>query len=685
MSTKYPVGSTPIAIFNEEAKKGKSGLPLRKSCQFCRSRKIRCSGHSICNACRERNIECSYGACGQKGRTRGPTRPPSQENFRLNSRTPTPSLDTFNSRRNSEGQMLGQFHDSKIDILTPSVAVRLEDMFIRLMGYASEGRSNHADQLLDRLSERISTSNMPHISAQNHPPKPLSYDTVFSTFAPDLIEIVSSRFHHFDYHGLDLSRSRNGTQYEILVAAMLADVQYGQRNEPDYGEGGKLFNWITLKLQEIAEDEFSLSAIQAVILLGWRCLCFGNARRALCYLFWAEEALYSLPTPQTGVNTINGIDVGKIEQESYRNASWLVFFIKLWAMLQLNITGYESPPPGPPPSISTDESSLQSFKLDRASHNLATLQTQERMYREMCLLGHVTYITGRVLATYTPEEKTDRPRIYQSSNSQPNQGFMNMPNTCLTIHAELLGSFPSLKNDLQYSTGYHHGLALCASHTLLIHSLVYKMNSDVYKSTTNSTHLIAMGSLCQPILDFCASAKSLLEFFSTFHNTDYEGANTSSALMSQQLPNKHDLLALSLNACGQAMNTIYIQGQNGTEMVRNCIRENASELARLATELRAFSKDFCFISTRLKGAKKLPKNAIYQFTAPQMGLSGSYTSASTPSRMGSLKIPEAELNAAFDHTDFSFGYDHASYSVAGFHGYGLPMMSDNGYNAGNIE
>ncbi|KAG8528376.1 uncharacterized protein KY384_007294 [Bacidia gigantensis] len=43
---------------------------MRKSCHFCRSRKIRCSGQRICNACQDRNIDCIYGREGVKGRPR---------------------------------------------------------------------------------------------------------------------------------------------------------------------------------------------------------------------------------------------------------------------------------------------------------------------------------------------------------------------------------------------------------------------------------------------------------------------------------------------------------------------------------------------------------------------------------------------------------------------------------------
>ena len=45
---------------------------IRKTCYFCRSRKIRCSGGQVCTACRARNLGCVYGREASKGRPKGP-------------------------------------------------------------------------------------------------------------------------------------------------------------------------------------------------------------------------------------------------------------------------------------------------------------------------------------------------------------------------------------------------------------------------------------------------------------------------------------------------------------------------------------------------------------------------------------------------------------------------------------
>ena len=45
--------------------------PIRRSCYFCRSRKIRCSGGQVCTACRARNMDCVYSKETSKGRPKG--------------------------------------------------------------------------------------------------------------------------------------------------------------------------------------------------------------------------------------------------------------------------------------------------------------------------------------------------------------------------------------------------------------------------------------------------------------------------------------------------------------------------------------------------------------------------------------------------------------------------------------
>ncbi|KAK6531777.1 hypothetical protein TWF694_002946 [Orbilia ellipsospora] len=45
-------------------------IPIRKSCQFCRARKIKCSGQARCEACKERNLDCVYAPESAKGRPR---------------------------------------------------------------------------------------------------------------------------------------------------------------------------------------------------------------------------------------------------------------------------------------------------------------------------------------------------------------------------------------------------------------------------------------------------------------------------------------------------------------------------------------------------------------------------------------------------------------------------------------
>ncbi|KAG9238213.1 hypothetical protein BJ875DRAFT_513972 [Amylocarpus encephaloides] len=485
---------------------------------------------------------------------------------------------------------------------------------------------------------------------------------------------------------------RHDTHDEILLAAILADVQYAQDNEESRNKGSKLFRWAAAKLREVSQNNIRLSTIQAVILLGWRSLCSGNARRAMCYFVWAGYAIHSLPTPPLGVNTINGIDVGEIERESLCNAHWLIFSVNLWAMMQMDAPGCEMPPSSAPSSFPpVDESASASFKLDRTSYNFSTLQNQERMFRELWLLSHVAATTSHIYALYPrslPQEDISDPGCWQQSTLEQLRR-LSSPTTdismlCTRVRRVLLDSVQLVETHVQHS--HSQALALSASHTMIIHFLVpspaSSTNGNSYAGSMS--RVFAAGGIDQLIVDFCYSATSLLKVFSVLDNADREGAHSDRVVMSQRPSSIYDIFALALDACGRGMNSIYLLGQNGSELERKCVRDRTGELYRLATELHAFSKELNLVSTtRLKTVKKQLKNAITQFGSLHMGLSSSYGSTSTSS-CGSMGIPDSAITTGFDG-DF-FGLDHLSDTSStrmggGFYGYGLPVLTDDAYSA----
>jgi hypothetical protein len=487
---------------------------------------------------------------------------------------------------------------------------------------------------------------------------------------------------------------RHDTHDEILLAAILADVQYAQDNEESRNKGTKLFKWAATKLQEIPQCNIKLSTIQAVVLLGWRSLCSGSARRAMCYFVWAGYAIHSLPTPVLLQNTINGIDVGEIERESLCNAHWLIFSVNLWAMMQMDSPGCEMPPSSAPSSFPpVDESASASFKLDRTSYNFSTLQNQERMFRELWLLSHVAATTSHIYALYPrslPQQNTNDQgsACWQSHTldqlrrlSSPTQDISML---CTRVRRVLLDSVQLVETHVQHS--HSQALALSASHTMIIHFLVPSPSSNGNSYAGSMSRVFAAGGIDQLIVDFCHSATSLLKVFSVLENSHPDG-RSDRIVMSQRPSSIYDIFALALDACGRGMNSIYLLGQTGTEIERKAVRDRTIELARLATELHAFSKDLNLVSTsRLKLVKKQLKNAMAQFTSLQldMPMSSTYSSTGPSSSCGSIGIPDSAITAGYDG-DF-FGLDHLSNASpagmgGGFYGYGLPVLTDEAYSA----
>ncbi|KAH6672343.1 hypothetical protein B0J14DRAFT_438256, partial [Halenospora varia] len=690
---------------------------LRKSCHFCRSRKIRCSGQSICSACRERNIECSYRVGGPKGRPRGPSRTSTEDASALVSPKPSvtksASLDSSTWREAMDRSLnFGPFENSSND---SSVATNLQNMFNRLLGDQSQndGSIHPSYPVMDAFGRRIprdrrssySSAGSRSSSAPGTVGKPISYEGLFFILAQELIEMLALRFGDLGCHQLEPARSRyfvksfaadstetmfdrpdlvqsseqmndnefpqlsmgtplqeyNGhltiqmleiwfsqhplsfifpktlllrdirhdTHDEILLAAILADVQYAQDNEESRHKGGKLFRWASARLQEVSQQQIKLSTIQAVILLGWRALCSSQARRAMVYFVWAGYAIHSLPTPQLGINTINGIDVGEIERESLCNAHWLIFSVNLWAMMQMDSPGCEMPPSSAPSSFPpVDESASASFKLDRTSYNFSTLQNQERMFRELWLLSHVAATTSHIYALYprkAPQEiQNDKADCWQSHTldqlrrlSNPTQDISLL---CTRVRRVLLDSVHLVETHVQHS--HSQALALSASHTMIIHFLVPSPStSSTYGSSTS--RVFAAGGIDQLIVDFCYSANSLLKVFSVLDSADQDGAHSDRVVMSQRPSSIYDIFALALDACGRGMNSIYLLGQTGNMLEQKCVRERTPELLRLATALHTFSKELNLVSnSRLKLVKKQLKNAICQF--------GSITMATPP-------------------------------------------------------
>ena len=187
---------------------------LRKSCHFCRSRKIRCSGHSICSACQERNLDCVYGREGAKGR-------PKLNTSKASSTRGIPSKAKSKSTvpaRTRESSIPGPINESVSQTYSPSalnssyswdclfdakqslsIADELSHIFSRLFDPQSQQESQQFDNTrkgsdaVDAFCRRPSAGSPQQLQASGFG-QAFEYDQPMTVMIEDLVELVAIRF-----------------------------------------------------------------------------------------------------------------------------------------------------------------------------------------------------------------------------------------------------------------------------------------------------------------------------------------------------------------------------------------------------------------------------------------------------------------------------------------------------------
>ena len=375
---------------------------------------------------------------------------------------------------------------------------------------------------------------------------------------------------------------RDGTQNNVLLAVILADVNFAQREQEAHAKGVDMFNWANARLFEMPNTSVDLSTVQALTLLGWYELCASRARRALCYFLHASNIVSGLQAPTVQMNQINGMDVGEVEAELARSIRWLTFAVILWAFMQMDAPMLELLPsslsvPFPP----TDETTSAVFKLDAASDNISTLTHQARTIRYLWPICHVASTTAHIYALY-PREQTpfDESQTFSWQTqtllslrklSSPHQNTpRNLSFVCSKIRHVLV-------NALELISGCRvsQGLLLAAYHTMIVHFLFPRVQS-VAESAPITDHLIK---------DFLSSARALLRMSDVVDTTD-GNAGMTMGLYPETIA---EIFALGLDACGRAFAQIQSRARSNPESEAS-FTARREELEKVAADLRNLSK-----------------------------------------------------------------------------------------------
>lgn len=323
---------------------------LRRSCTFCRTRRIRCSGGHICTACRGRNINCIYGREARKGRPRrtdqGHRHQPSSS-LEAGLETGVPLVLGDDSKQTGQadgsltlGRMLEQMFDEYLicksglrsvfrasinifhrkqqqqqedrcsrlnyDGLLCFLASDMVEIFVSRFGYLGCESPNFAQQDFYIASLAADTT-----SNMFDPPKELEnpISTLGMHLVMQLVEVCWFSMHPLSplvSKTLLLSGIKDGTVDETLLAVILADAceifsntNTEAKTALHDGDGGKdrgdqtqqtmaYFAAMLLKSRPFPLSELAtIPTAQAMVLLGWRDLSLGNARRGSCYVGYA--------------------------------------------------------------------------------------------------------------------------------------------------------------------------------------------------------------------------------------------------------------------------------------------------------------------------------------------------------------------------------------------------------------
>ncbi|KAH7124611.1 hypothetical protein EDB81DRAFT_811109 [Dactylonectria macrodidyma] len=321
--------------------------PLRRSCAFCRARKIKCSNETICEACRRQGADCIYDF--------EPTRP---KTWKL-SQQPT-SVGSPNSTPPSTVMEVvgapGEVGDT--------VAMALERIFFETFTQEADGSGSSPWQERIAAYHRVlqnSLRDRPESAATKFSPKNVRYTGILSLLTQDIVGLVVDQFgslgcHHVEKGGarfflsglasddtqtmfdnprlgssplseygqrqqrqlidvwysvhplsflvsktLLLRELRDGTHDGILLATMLADASFSIGDEFAIARGHVLLRWAIAQLHtrplrptqnspnggssRISTRIFSgISTAQALMLLAWNAMCSCQLRRAICYI-----------------------------------------------------------------------------------------------------------------------------------------------------------------------------------------------------------------------------------------------------------------------------------------------------------------------------------------------------------------------------------------------------------------
>ncbi|KAH8699880.1 hypothetical protein BGZ61DRAFT_351649 [Ilyonectria robusta] len=223
--------------------------PLRRSCAFCRARKIKCSNETICEACRRQGADCIYDFEPSRPKTRNLSQDSTKSTLSVFRNGDAPVGHT-RQRSISVGSPNSTPPSTVMEEVGPqgdvgeSVAMALEQRFFENFSQDADGpRSSPWQERIAAYHRTLQTSlrDRPEIAATKFSPKNVRYTGILSLLTHDLVGLVTDQFgslgcHHVEEGGArfflsGLASDDTQTMFDNPPLGSNPLSEYGQRQQ----------------------------------------------------------------------------------------------------------------------------------------------------------------------------------------------------------------------------------------------------------------------------------------------------------------------------------------------------------------------------------------------------------------------------------------------------------------------
>lgn len=456
------------------------------------------------------------------------------------------------------------------------------------------------------------------------------------------------------------SQVKDGTVDKALLAAILADACQAYSSAIDLdGDGADisqiLFNSAATQLKHrplsLADPAtVSISTPQALILMGWRELCLGHARRATCLVGYTCRIVARLDEwwgteGRRDSMTLNGVDIGMVEKEILQNIHWLCLSATTWAFMQINQL-FSLIPDEAPRFPCLDQAVPAVARLDWATGNISTLQAQIQATRCLFTLSHITRTVAQIYtlclnASIDYGEK----QVRHINQLRHVRDHFDLYTPSLDIRALLLQTIQAVEREVTNMPS--QSSLLTAYHTIVIHMLFSRGKMGSASLSISPSVLRA----------FCQSAAAVLSVSRQLHSPSTSLMPTQKA----QAPDAANMLALGLDACSRALVYIHAQCEHGSMDGRKAILAMREQLTDYADQLHQICQGGLMLRDRsvIRPAKKRLKQVKLAFRSLDsfVTLKLSLSSGNNGSSLSPL-CPDGDLSHADDRLfDSAFALD----------------------------